>query len=266
MQMIAASKMRRAQEAVLAARPYAQRIRGMLGGLALAQQLGGVEMSHPLLEQRPVHRVLVVHVTPDRGLAGGMPGNMNRLTAQFILGNREPVTLLTVGKKGRDFMVRTGQAIVADFTGMPDRPRLADAEPITYLMQELYTSGRTDRVLLAYSRFVNTAVQHPVLMQVLPVEAGVGARSAVDGGYLFEPDEAQLYAALLPRYLVMQMYHALLENSASEQSARMVAMRNASDAANDVVDALTLEANKARQESITSELLDLVGGVTALAQ
>jgi F-type H+-transporting ATPase subunit gamma len=263
MQMVAASKMRRAQEQVLAARPYAQKIRQVLSELA-AQNVGGDEQMHPLLQRRPIRKLLVVHITPDRGLCGGLPSNMNRRTAEFITENEQPVALIAVGKKGQDFMVRTRQDVAGVFLDLGDRPALADTLPITHLMESMYTSGDVDQVVLAYSRFVNTVVQEPTVMQVLPVEPPELAAPKATAGYIYEPDEAQVFAALLPRFLEMQVYQAVLESIASEQSARMVAMRNATEAADDMVDALTLQMNKVRQESITNELLDLVGGVAAL--
>ena len=264
MQMIAATKMRRAQDQVLAARPYAEKIRQVLGELA-AQQTVGDEFSHPLLQRRPVRKTLMVHFTPDRGLCGGMPGNMNRRAAQFVLDSPVPAAIITVGKKGRDFMVLTGQDMVGVFTDLGDRPSLADILPIVRLMEQTYISGGVDQVVLGYTRFVNTLVQQPVMLQVLPVEPEEIAATAGAGEYIYEPDAAQVFGALLPRFLEMQVYHALLESIASEQSARMVAMRNATEAANDMVDALTLDMNKVRQESITNELLDIVGGAAALA-
>ena len=262
MQMIAASKMRRAQEQALAARPYADKIHQVLSSIA-GQRAQGDELVHPLLERRPIRKSLVVHLTPDRGLCGGLPGNLNRRSAQLILENEQPVSLLTVGRKGRDFMVRTGQDVVGVFIGLSDRPTLADTLPITHMMERLYTDSEVDQVLLVYAQFVNVMVQQSTVVQVLPVEAPETS-SGTGAGFIYEPDEQQIFGALLPRFLEMQVYHAVLESIASEQSARMVAMRNASEAADDMVDALTLDMNKVRQESITNELLDIVGGVVAL--
>ena len=262
MQMIAASKMRRAQEQALAARPYADKIHQVLSSIA-GQRAQGDELVHPLLERRPIRKSLVVHLTPDRGLCGGLPGNLNRRSAQLILENEQPVSLLTVGRKGRDFMVRTGQDVVGVFIGLSDRPTLADTLPITHMMERLYTDSEVDQVLLLYAQFVNVMVQQSTVVQVLPVESPE-ASSGTGAGFIYEPDEQQIFGALLPRFLEMQVYHAVLESIASEQSARMVAMRNASEAADDMVDALTLDMNKVRQESITNELLDIVGGVVAL--
>ncbi len=260
MEMVAASKMRRAQQQVLAARPYAERLDALLANLA-AQEQG--EKAPALLQSRPVERVQVVHVTPDRGLCGGLPSNMNRASGQFILESEAPVSVIAVGKKGRDFIVRASLDLRATFTGIGDRPGLADVLPISYLIAEDYTSGAVDRVFLAYSRFVNTTLQAPVVRQLLPIQPAL-LKPHEQVGYIYEPNSRVVLEALLPRYVEMLVYHAVLENNASEQSARMVAMRNATESANDMVDELTLHMNKVRQEMITNELLDLVGGAAAL--
>ena len=149
MQMIAASKMRRAQEQAMAARPYADKIRQVLSSIT-GQRAQGDDLVHPLLERRAIHKSLIVHLTPDRGLCGGLPGNLNRRSAQIILEKQEPVTLLTVGRKGRDFMVRAGQDVAGVFLGLSDRPTLADTVPITHMMERLYTDREVDQVLLVY--------------------------------------------------------------------------------------------------------------------
>ncbi len=260
MEMVAASKMRRAQQQVLAARPYAERLDALLANLA-AQEQG--EKAPALLQSRPVERVQVVHVTPDRGLCGGLPSNMNRASGQFILESEVPVSVIAVGKKGRDFIVRASLDLRATFTGIGDRPGLADVLPVSYLIAEDYTSGAVDRVFLAYSRFVNTTLQAPVVRQLLPIQPAL-LKPHEQVGYIYEPNSRVVLEALLPRYVEMLVYHAVLENNASEQSARMVAMRNATESANDMVDELTLHMNKVRQEMITNELLDLEGGAAAL--
>ena len=264
MQMVAASKMRRAQEQVLAGRPYAEKLRQVLGELT-SQGVGDTDFTHPLLERRPIQKSLMVHFTPDRGLCGGLPSNINRWAAQFILGAPAPVAVITIGRKGRDFMVRSRQDVAGVFTDLGDRPALADVLPIVHLVEQMYSTGDVDQVVFTYTRFVNTIVQQPTAFQVLPLEQEQLAQPIAAGEYLYEPDATQVLGALLPRFLEMQVYHALLESIASEQSARMVAMRNATDAANDMVDALTLDMNKVRQEAITNELLDLVGGAAALS-
>ncbi len=262
MQMIAASKMRRAQERDLAGRPYSEKIRQVIADLAALPQTG--ELLHPLLQRRPVKRLAVVHITPDRGLCGGLPININRLTASFILEQKLPVNLVVVGRKGFDFMRRYVRDIQAEFTHLGDQPRMFDTLPISHIIIDAYTSGEVDQVYLAYTRFISTMRQTPVMEQVLPVEPAVIPR-AQNVDYIFEPSPAAVLSELLPRFVEMQVYHAILESIASEQSARMVAMQNATDNAKDLIEDLTLVYNKARQESITRELLDITGGAAAVA-
>lgn len=264
MQMIAATKMRRSQERALSARPYAQKLHEVLGEL-LAQQSLGDELNHPLLEDRIIRKSLMIHFSPDKGLCGGMPSNMNRKAAQYILDSPTPVGVITVGKKGRDFMVRSGQDVKGVFVDLGDRPSLSVVLPIVRLVEQMYSSGEIDEVIIGYTRFVNMVVQEPVIFPILPVKADDISESQTGGEYLYEPDATQVFATLIPRYLEVQLYRALLESIASEQSARMVAMRNATEAASDMVDSLTLAMNKVRQETITNELLDIVGGAAALA-
>ncbi len=263
MQMVAASKMRRAQEAVTAARPYAEKLRAVLGGLVAGQTGGESDELHPLMRQRPVNRTLLLEISPDRGLAGGMPGNINRAAGEFVRERQDSVSVVTVGRKARDFMARAGVDLRASFTDMGDRPSMADTLAATRLVEQAYTSGEADEVHIAYTRYVNTLVQTPVVARLLPI-ATEGLESGPRVDYLYEPDAATVLGALLPRFLEVQVYQAFLENSASEQSARMVAMRNATEAAEDMIESLTLELNKARQNMITAELLDLVGGAAAL--
>ena len=261
MQMIAASKMRRAQQMTLDGRPYAEKMRGVLADLAA--QPAEAEEVHPLLRHREVQRIQIIHITPDRGLCGGLNSNLNRISGRFVLEQAAAVSVVTVGRKGRDFMVRYGRDVRAVFTDIGDRPTVADILPIAHLAIEDYTSGNVDQVMVTYAQFVSTAVQRPVMQQLLPVEpATLEPGQAV--GYIYEPDSLTVLGALLPRFVEMQLYHAVLESIASEHSARMVAMRNATDNANDMMDSLTLMLNKVRQESITKELLDIVGGVAAL--
>ena len=233
----------------------------MLADLAALPQAG--DSLHPLLQRRPITKVAIVHITPDRGLCGGLNANVNRRTASFILEQSIPVTLIAVGRKGLDFMRRYGRDIRAEFTRLGDRPSLLDTLPISRIIIDDYTNGVIDLVYLAYTRFISTMTQKPVLQQLLPVEPAVipGAQN-VD--YIYEPSPDVVLGKLLPRFVEMQVYHAILESIASEQSARMVAMRNATDNANELIQDLTLMYNKARQESITKELLDITGGVAAL--
>lgn len=261
MSLIAASKMRRAQNATVQGRPYAQKIQEVIAHLAAQPQEEGA--LHPLLAVRPVNRVGLLVITPDRGLAGGMHAAINRQAAQFILEQQAPVRSIALGRKGRDFMARYGQDLLAVFTDLGDRPVVEDTLPISRMIIDQFTAGEMDAVYLGYTRFVSTVVQRPVVEKLLPVEPGALTGSA-RSGYIYEPDALTVLGELLPQFVDMEVYHALLESIASEQSARMVAMRNATDNAKSLAEDLTLVMNKLRQDSITNELLDLVGGQIAL--
>ena len=262
MSLIAASKMRRAQQAVTQGRPFSQKIQEVIAHLA-AQPRDETDTVHPLLQSRAVERIGVLVISPDRGLCGGMHSNLNRRVAQFVLDQSVPVRMIVVGRKGRDFMVRYGQDVQAVFTDMSERPVLADTTAISYMMIDAFSDGEVDQFYLAYTRFNSTVSQQPVVEQLLPVTpADLTAQERV--GYIYEPDNLTVLGNLLPRFVEMEVYHALLESIASEQSSRMVAMRNATDNASELVDDLTLDMNKLRQDSITNELLDLVGAQAAL--
>lgn len=263
MEMVAASKMRRAQQRALAARPYAQRMRATLADLVTRHLTG--DSVHPLLAVRPVERVLYLHLTPDRGLCGGLNTHMNRYAASLALEQEAEVRLVCVGRKGSDFFARTGYPVVAEFSGIGDYPEVAETLPISRTIMDEYRRGMADGVYLVFPLFVNTMTQRPTVRRILPVEPPEG-EEIEELEYLYEPSPEAVLAELLPRYVEMQVYEAVLEMSASEQSARMVAMRNATDAANEMIEELTLTYNKARQEQITTELLDIVGGVEALAE
>ena len=262
MEMIATSKMRRAQERGLAGRPYSEKIFQVIADLAALPQEG--KPMHPLLQSRPVNKIAIVHITPDRGLCGGLNTNVNRKTASFIVEQSVPVTISVVGRKGRDFMRRHKCEILAEFTQLGDKPSLLDTLPISRIIIDDYSSGVIDLVYLVYAQFISTMTQKPILQQILPVEPATIPRGEnVD--YIYEPGADVVLGELLPRFVEMQVYHAILESIASEQSARMVAMRSATDGANELVQDLTLMYNKARQEAITKELLDITGGAAALA-
>ena len=205
----------------------------------------------------------MVVITPDRGLTGGLNIAVNRLAGQFLADKGGNASIVAVGKKGRDFLIRAGQNVQAVFTDIGDRPSLADVTPISRIVTDNYTEGEVDAVYLVYADFVNTTLQTPVVVPLLPVvPAELDHRDAV--GYIYEPNAYEVLSSLLPRFVEMQIYHAVLEAIASEQSARMVAMKNATDNANEMVQDLTLDMNKARQESITTELLDIVSGAAAV--
>ena len=261
MSMIAASKMRRTQEMALRGRPYADRMRALLADLAA--QPHEEENIPALLRRREVNAVAIVLITPDRGLTGGLNMSINRAGAQFILEQTASVSVVAVGKKGRDFMTRSRQDVRAVFTDLGDRPLLTDVTPISRVVIDDYAGERVDAVYLVYAEFVSTTTQRAIVEPLLPV-VPAELKSAEAVGYIYEPNSELVLSALLPRYVEMQVYHAVLESIASEQSARMVAMRNATDNANEMVEDLTLVMNKARQENITKELLDIVGGAAAV--
>ena len=262
MSLIAASKMRRAQTAVTQGRPFAEKIQDVIAHLA-AQPGDDATTLHPLLQVRPVQRVGVLVISPDRGLCGGMHSNLNRAVARFVLDQPVPVRMIVVGRKGRDFMVRYRQDVMAVFIDLGDRPLVADTTAVSRLVIDSYTQGEVDEVYLAYTRFVTTLSQQTAIERLLPV-APATLDAAERAGYIYEPDSFAVLESLLPRFVEMEVYHTLLESIASEQSSRMVAMRNATDNANGLVEDLTLVMNKLRQDSITNELLDLVGGQAAL--
>jgi|APFre7841882654_1041346.scaffolds.fasta_scaffold20595_3 F-type H+-transporting ATPase subunit gamma len=257
MEMIATAKMRRTQQQALAGRPYSEKIRQVIANLAIEPQMkGGIP---PLLQKRDVKKIYILHMTTDRGLCGGLNTNLNRTVAKFILEQKVPVTLITVGRKGRSFARSSGLNIYAEFSGLGDRATVRETLPISRVVIEDYSKGDVDLVYLAYPRFVSTMVQKPTIEILLPVEPGKVPPGQI-GEYIYEPGASAVLNELLPRFVEMQVYHGVLELIASEQSARMVAMRNASEAAQDMIESLTLTLNKARQESITKEISEITGG------
>jgi F-type H+-transporting ATPase subunit gamma len=216
---------------------------------------------HPLLQRGDINRIAIIHITSDRGLCGGLNSNVNRIAANFISGQSLPVTSISVGRKGARFMARYCEEMLAEFSKLGDRPSLLDTLPISRIAMDSFIEGSVNQVYLTYSKFISTVNQEPVMMELLPIQPAEMERSdTVD--YIFEPSASEVLEHLLPRYVEMQVYHAILESIASEQSARMVAMRNATDNAYEMIDELTLVLNKARQEQITKELLDIAGGIS----
>jgi F-type H+-transporting ATPase subunit gamma len=264
MEMVAASKMRRAQLSALAARPYAEKMRQLLSDLQESVRSQRQEAPHPLMEEREPERVAIVVISTDRGLCGGLNANINRFTASFVLEHENvEVKTVAVGRKARDFLARTGLPMIAEFTNLPDYPSAEDARPLARVLMEEYVARSVDRVYLVFPLFINTMAQRPEMRQLLPIQIPP-RETTFSLQYIYEPSPAEVFDDLLPRYVQRQVYEAILEKSASEQSARMVAMRSATDAANEMVDDLTLTYNKARQETITKELLDIAGGAEAL--
>jgi len=260
MEMVAASRMRRAQRNTEATRPYADRMRAVMSELT---SRAGQTLAHPLLTQRDsVRRIGLVIVTPDKGLCGALVTNVLRTASRFILDQRKQgreVEVLAVGKKGRDFAIRTRLPLVAEITGLGDTPTLIDILAIATNVINGFGEGRYDEVYVVFTAFVNTMTQRPERRRLLPIEAPAeptGAR--VD--YTYEPSQGEVLNALLPRFVEVQLYQTILESIASEHSARMVAMRNATDNAKELVRDLTLSANKARQAAITKELAEISAG------
>lgn len=260
MEMVAASRMRRAQQRVLASRPYADLMREMMADLA-AQPLGA-EPLHPLLVRRPVRNVGLVVVSPNRGLCGSLPANLMRTVATYMLQHKEtPTRSIAVGRKGRDWLARYARNLDAEFTGLGDQPSYMETTPIARVVIDEYERGDVDEVYLVYTRFINTLNQRPEMRKLLPVEPGENANRLE---YIYEPSPGAVLSELLPRYVEVQIYQTILEAIASEQSARMVAMRNATDNAKDLVKELTLTYNKVRQANITREVAEISAGAAAL--
>jgi len=266
MEMVSASKMRRAQRNVLATRPYADRLFDVMGELT-SRAVGSRRGT--LLEVRPnVQGIGLIVVTPDKGLTGAMITNVLRRAGRFILDERAKgrnVEVLAVGKKGRDFLARTGQNLVAEVTKLGDYPRLVDTLGIATNVVSGFRDARYDEVYVIYAEFVNTLVQRPTVKRLLPVEPpNEPAARQVD--YTYEPSQEEVLHDLLPRFVEVQLYQSILESIASEHSARMVAMRNATDNAKELTRDLTLSYNKTRQANITKEVSEIASGAQALAE
>ena len=263
MKMVAAAKLKRAQDRVVASRPFAGKMSEVLGDLS-AKVAG--EVSHPLLDERGDEKYLIVLVSADKGLAGAFNANIIKATQAFLKENQDKASeMIPVGRKGRDFVIRSQLPMLAEFTNYGDRPGLNDASAIAQVAVDAFLNGDVDIVYLVYSKFVNTVTQTPTAVQLLPVQPPAGQndeQKTVE--YIYEPDARTIFEALLPRYVDVLVYQALLENIASFYSAQMVAMKNATDNANDLVQDLTLAYNKARQASITTQILEVVSGANAL--
>ena len=260
MQMIAAAKMRRAQQKVKDGRPYSEKIHNILEHLNLVN-IDEKESDLSIHENLNGSKDLLLMITPDRGLCGALVSNITRVALSKTEKSDKAVTFITVGKKGSSLVVRLGKDLKAQF-GVSDMPKIQETLAISTLVMEELKTGDYRSVSMIYSEFVTTAVQKPVTKKLIPVEITEDIGN-VPLDYIFEPDIGKLLNTLIPRYIEMEIYHGILEATASEHSARMVAMQNATDNANELLDDLTLELNKVRQEVITSELLDIVGGVIA---
>jgi F-type H+-transporting ATPase subunit gamma len=263
MQMVATSKMRRAQDRMKLARPYAEKMRTVIGHLNEANP----DFRHPFLIEREPKAVGIIVISTDRGLAGGLNANLFK---QVLLQMREwqskgvQVSLSIVGSKGIAFFRRLGTPILGSVTGLGDRPHIKDLIGTIKVMLDAYREGRIDRLYLANAKFVNTMTQQPSITQLLPITAADNQGLAEHWDYIYEPDAAAILEGLLMRYIESQVYQGVVENVASEMAARMVAMKAATDNAGKLIQDLQLVYNKARQAAITKELSEIVGGAAAV--
>ena len=259
MQFVAASKLKRAQDATLAARPYSAKLDEVLADLAAV--LG--EEHHPLLATREQGKRLIVLITSDRGLAGPLNTNTVRFAAREITADLAELAVVTVGRKGRDAMRRARMPLVAHFAGFGDRPSFGDVLPLARLVSDGYLSGEYRRVDVIYAHFVSTLTQRPTIEQLLPIRPSKDMEGIPGRQFIFEPGPAVVLEQLLPRYVATRLYQAVLELAASEQSAKMIAMRNATDNAQELIEDYTLAYNKVRQANITREMIEIATGAQA---
>lgn len=301
MEIVAATKLRRAQQQVIAARPFSDKLNEVLGRLVSASRVQepvegegenaaaaedhkaarrerGRSTVHPLMQVRPVNKVAYVVITADRGLAGGYNANLIRMFDKFIKGEDREYTTVAVGRKGRDYLRRTGQPILEEYTGLGDDVSMTVARQLSKLLMDGFQAGELDEVHLVYTTFINATTHRPTMTQLLPItgiaedvrkaqapaeEAGSGDEEGPE--YIYEPSPEAVLNILLPRYVDTQVYRALLEAKASELGARMTAMRNAGENAAEMIRTLNLSYNRARQAAITTEISEIVGGAEALA-
>jgi len=264
MQVVAATRLKKAQAAVQATRPYSEKM------LEVLQTAGerATEYKHPFLVRREGKRAVMILVTTDKGLCGAINVNNIRAATRYMNEHHtEGQRYVTIGRKGRDFLLRYRREVIAEVSGVSDRPTVAEVLPAITVALEEYTKGNTDAVVLCYSKWISTMKQESVVQVLIPAE--IPAREAGKGDgpradYIYEPDPESVLDGLLPRYVETQVFQAVLENKASEYSAKMIAMQNATEAAGDLIDSLTLYANKVRQAGITTELMEIVSGAEAM--
>lgn len=273
LQAVSASKVRKSMQAMLNTRPYATKAWQVLKHIAEQPGRGTL---HPLLTERTkVNRIMVVLISGDRGLAGAYNSNIVRFVIQRFLDSPIPVEYVVVGRKGRDLMLRYRQQIVAEFSNLPAAPSFADVSAIGRVAVDEFLNGQVDEVYLVYTSFVNMVKQTPMVKKLLPLEVDGGegrvqvfdpSQREMAAAYIYEPGETEILDEIVPRFTALQVYQSIMESLASEHAARMVAMKNATESATELAGALQLEYNKARQQTITSEMLDIAGGAEALTQ
>jgi F-type H+-transporting ATPase subunit gamma len=262
MQVVAATRLRKAQAAVQATRPYADKM------IEVLQTVGerATEYKHPYLVRREGKRAVMILVTTDRGLCGAINVNNIRAATRYMNEHHtDQQRYVTLGRKGRDFLLRYRRNVIAEVSNLPDRPSQAQVLPAVTVALEEYAKGETDAVLLCYAKWISTMRQEPAIRVLIPAE--IPKRESGQEGpradYIYEPEPEAVLDGLLPRYVETQVFQAVLENKASEYSAKMIAMQNATNAAGDLIDSLTLYANKVRQAGITTELMEIVSGAEA---
>ncbi len=265
MQTVASSKMRWAQAAALNGRPYSEMSLQMLSHV-LSQMTPAEMQQEPLLRTRPVRNIGLLLITSSRGLCGGYNHNVIEAARAFIAQQTAPVQLIIVGAKGRNYALRHNLKVIADFNGLPERPSPDDLRPIAHLLIDDFTSGILDQVWMCYTKYVNTLVQQPKVQVLLPMKLAAPANPAPACRYMLEPNRHTLLTPMLRRFTERQVYEAILESLASEHSARMIAMRGATENARHLINELSLSYNKARQESITMDLIDIIGGAAAMSK
>jgi len=270
LQAVSASRVRKAMQAVASTRPYAAKAWQLL--MHLAEQPGNNSLHPLLIERKEKHNVLIVLITGDRGLAGAYTTNIMRFTAQKFDNSTTPVRYISVGRKGRDLLIRRHKSIVGEYSHLPAAPSFSDVSAIGHQAVEEFLTGNTDQVFLVYTQFGNMLKQTPTVKQILPLEwvsdtgqvMDFGTHNRLHAVYTYEPGETEILDEIVPRFTQLQIYQAILESLASEHAARMVAMKNATDAATELAEGLQLEYNKIRQQNITNEMLDIVGGANAM--
>lgn len=259
MKMVAAAKLRRAQEAVTSARPFALKIKEVLSRVAAAS--GGA--SHPLLEVREINKIAYVIITADRGLCGGFNANVLRKSANEVSQIKDPA-IVAVGRKSRDFYTRRGYDVAASFVQLGENIQFSQAKEIAKFVMDKYVAGEFDEVNLVFSEFVNVLTQRPITVKLLPVETPAEEAKGPKVEYIYEPNAEAVLTELLPTYVESTVFRAMLEAKAGEQGARMTAMDSATKNAKDMINKLTLSLNRARQAAITKEISEIVGGAAAL--
>jgi len=273
LQTVSASKVRKSMQAVAATSPYSEKAWKVL--VHLARQ-SDHQTLHPLLASRPVIKnTLVILVTSDRGLAGSYNVNIVRKTLLHFIDYKNPVSFVAVGRKGRDLLSRRKLKLIADFNQIPTPPRFSDVSAIGWLAVDEFLDGAYDEVFIGYTKFETMLTQTPILRRILPLDVELGNPSQTGenithhkstGVFSYEPGQSEILDTIVPRFTALQIYQAILSAQASENAARMIAMQNATDNATELISVLQMEYNKARQQSITNEMLDIAGGAEALSQ